>query len=82
MKQKQYSPMSVADMAISLFAADRGYLDDVALNKIGDFEAGLLAFARASHAGLVDKINVKGDYNDEIEAGLKKVVEDFKTHYV
>ena len=44
MKQKQYSPMSVADMAISLFAADRGYLDDVALNKIGDFEAGLLAF--------------------------------------
>jgi F-type H+-transporting ATPase subunit alpha len=82
MKQKQYSPMSVADMAISLFAADRGYLDDVALNKIGDFEAGLLAFARTSHAGLVDKINVKGDYNDEIEAGLKKVVEDFKTHYV
>jgi len=82
MKQKQYSPMSVADMAISLFAADRGYLDDVPLNKIGDFEAGLLAFARANQAGLVDQINVKGDYNDEIEAGLKKVVEDFKTHYV
>ena len=82
MKQKQYSPMSVADMAISLFSADRGYLDDVPLNKIGDIEAGLLAFARASHAGLVDKINVKGDLNDEIEAGLKKVVEDFKTHYV
>ena len=82
MKQKQYSPMSVAEMAISLFAADRGYLDDVPLSKIGDFEAGLLAFARANQAGLVDKINEKGDYNDEIEAGLKKVVEDFKTHYV
>jgi F-type H+-transporting ATPase subunit alpha len=43
MKQKQYSPMSVAEMGVSLFAVDRGYLDDVPLNKIGDFEAGLLA---------------------------------------
>ena len=59
-----------------------GYLDDVPLNKIGDFEAGLLAFARANYAALVDKINEKGDYSDEIEAGLNKVVEDFKTHYV
>jgi F-type H+-transporting ATPase subunit alpha len=40
MKQKQYSPMSVAEMAVSLFAVDRGYLDDIALNKIGDFEVG------------------------------------------
>ena len=82
MKQKQYSPMSVAEMGISLFAVDRGYLDDVPLNKIGDFEAGLLAFARANHAALVDKINATGDYNDEIESGIKKVVEDFKAHYV
>jgi F-type H+-transporting ATPase subunit alpha len=82
MKQKQYSPMSVAEMGISLFSVDRGYLDDVPLNKIGDFEAGLLAFARANHAALVDKINAAGDYNDEIEAGLKKVVEDFKANYV
>jgi len=82
MKQKQYSPMSVAEMAISLFAADRGYLDDVALNKIGDFEASLLAYTRANQAGLIDKINEKGDYNDEIEASLKKAVEDFKAHYV
>ncbi|MBS1223311.1 MAG: atpA [Proteobacteria bacterium] len=82
MKQKQYSPMSVAEMGISLFSVDRGYLDDVPLNKIGDFEAGLLAFARANHAALVDKINATGDYNDEIESGIKKVVEDFKAHYV
>jgi F-type H+-transporting ATPase subunit alpha len=82
MKQKQYSPMSVAEMGISLFSVDRGYLDDVPLNKIGDFEAGLLAFAQANHAALVDKINATGDYNDEIESGIKKVVEDFKAHYV
>jgi F-type H+-transporting ATPase subunit alpha len=74
--------MSVADMAISLFAADRGYLDDVPLNKIGHFEADLLAFTRSSYAALIDKINATGDYNDEIEAGLKKAVEDFKANYV
>jgi F-type H+-transporting ATPase subunit alpha len=82
MKQKQYSPMSVAEMGISLFSVDRGYLDDVPLNRIGDFEAGLLAFARANYADLVDKINAAGDYNDEIESGMKKVVEDFKAHFV
>jgi len=82
MKQKQYSPMSVAEMAISLFAADRGYLDDVPLNKIGHFEADLLTFIRSSYVALVDKINAAGDYNDEIETDLKKAVEDFKANYV
>ena len=82
MKQKQYSPMSVAEMGISLYSVDRGYLDDVPLNKIGDFEAGLLAFARANHAALIDQINATGDYNDEIESGIKKVVEDFRAHFV
>jgi F-type H+-transporting ATPase subunit gamma len=38
----------------------------------------LLAFARANHAALIDQINATGDYNDEIESGIKKVVEDFK----
>jgi F-type H+-transporting ATPase subunit alpha len=82
MKQKQYSPMSVAEMGISLFAVDRGYLDDVPLNKIGDFETGLLAFARSNHAALVDQINATGDYNNEIESGIKKAVEEFKAHFV
>ena len=72
MKQKQYSPMSVAEMGISLYSVDRGYLDDVPLNKIGDFEAGLLAFARANHAALIDQINATGDYNDEIESGIRR----------
>jgi F-type H+-transporting ATPase subunit alpha len=82
MKQKQYSPMSVAEMALSLFAVDRGYLDDVPLNQIGHFEAELLAHARSRQGELLDRINATGDYNDEIETGLKKTVEDFKAHYV
>jgi len=78
MKQKQYSPLSVAEMAVSLFAADQGYLDDVALNKIVDFEHALHSYMRASQSGLMDRINASGDYNDDIAAGLRTAVEDFK----
>jgi F-type H+-transporting ATPase subunit alpha len=78
MKQKQYSPLSVAEMAVSLYAAEEGYLDDVELNKIVDFESALHAYMRASQSALLDTINTTGDYNDEIAAGLKTAVEDFK----
>jgi F-type H+-transporting ATPase subunit alpha len=78
MKQKQYSPLSVAEMAVSLYAADEGYLDDVEQDKIVDFENALHAYMRASQSALLDKINESGDYNDEIVAGLKSAVEDFK----
>jgi F-type H+-transporting ATPase subunit alpha len=78
MKQKQYSPLSLAEMAMSLFAADQGYLDDVDLDKVVDFESALHGYLRASQAELSDKINSSGDYNDEIEAGLRAAVEDFK----
>ena len=79
MKQKQYSPMTVADTGLSLYAANEGFLDDVALEKIGDFEAGLLAMFRAQFSELRDRINASGDYNAEIAEGLKKVVEAFKS---
>jgi F-type H+-transporting ATPase subunit alpha len=78
MKQKQYSPLSIAEMAISLYAANEGYLDDVDVEKVVDFEASLLASFRDSHQKLIDKINKSGDYNEKIEAGLKKAVEEFK----
>jgi len=78
MKQKQYSPLSLAEMSMSLFAADQGYLDDVDLDKVVNFESALHGYLRASQAELSEKINSSGDYNDEIEAGLRAAVEDFK----
>ncbi|MEN8205223.1 MAG: F0F1 ATP synthase subunit alpha [Pseudomonadota bacterium] len=78
MKQKQYSPLSVAEMAVSLFAADQGYLDDVGMDKIVDFEHALHGYMRASQTDLMDRINASGDYSDEIEASLRAAVEDFK----
>ncbi|HEX7028478.1 MAG TPA: F0F1 ATP synthase subunit alpha [Gammaproteobacteria bacterium] len=78
MKQPQYAPLSIADMAISLYAVDKGYLDDVPLNRIGAFESGLFDHFRSTAGKLRDHINSTGDYGDEIQASLKAVVEDYK----
>ncbi|MFK3717976.1 hypothetical protein ACI2J9_00005, partial [Pseudomonas fulva] len=78
MKQKQYAPMSIADMALSLYAAERGFLTDVEVSKVGSFEQALIAFFHRDHAELMAKINVKGDFNDEIDAGMKAGIEKFK----
>ena len=78
MKQKQYAPMSVAAMAASLYAAEKGYLDSVAVDKIGEWEASMQQFLASSHGALLDKINAKGDWNDAIEAELKAALDAFK----
>jgi len=78
MKQKQYAPMSIADMSVSLYAAERGFLTDVEVAKVGAFEQALIAFFNREFADLMAKINVKGDFNDEIDAGLKAGIEKFK----
>jgi len=82
MKQKQYSPLSVAEQAVSLFAANQGFLDDIALNKIGDFEAALHAHMKSKHAELMNNINKTGDYNDGIEKELRSAIEGFKASSV
>jgi F-type H+-transporting ATPase subunit alpha len=81
MKQSQYAPFSVAQIAVSLFAANEGYLDDVVVNKVRDFEDGLQSYMKSAHAELLDKINATGDYNDEIQAALHAAVKKYKeTH--
>mgnify|MGYP001282137904 CR=1 FL=1 len=77
MKQKQYAPMSVFDQALVIFAAERGYLEDVALNKLLDFEAALLSYARSQYADFAAEIDKTGAYNNEVEAQLKKLADDF-----
>lgn len=78
LKQKQYAPMSVAQQGVVLFAAERGYLEDVELAKIGSFEAALLAYVDRDHAPLMQEINQSGGYNDEIEGKLKAILDSFK----
>jgi F-type H+-transporting ATPase subunit alpha len=77
MKQKQYAPMSIAGQALSIYAVDKGYMDEVAVSKIGDFEDGLHAHFANNAGELMKKINDSGDWNDEIEGGFKKGIEEF-----
>ena len=78
MKQHQYSPMSVAEMAVSLFAANEGFLSDVALNKVGDFEAALISYMNSEHSAVMSQVNETGNFNDDISANFKSALEQFK----
>jgi len=77
MKQKQYAPLTVADMAVSLFAVNEGYLDKVPVARVVDFEAALHAHAHSHAKQLLDRINADGDYNDEIEGELRSLLDGF-----
>ena len=76
MKQKQYAPMSVAEMALSIYSVNNGYMDKVPRNKVVEFEAALQGFARASHKADIDAINDKPELKAH-EATLKKICEAF-----
>ena len=78
MKQKQYSPLSVAEMAVSLYAVERGFIDDVAVNKVGAFESALHGYMNSSHAALMKNINDTGDFSDAIDTELKDSMTRFK----
>jgi F-type H+-transporting ATPase subunit alpha len=80
MKQKQYSPLSVGLMGLSLYAVNEGYIDAVPAKSVVAYEAALHAHAKAKFGGILDKISEKGDYNDEIAGQLKQICEDFKTN--
>jgi F-type H+/Na+-transporting ATPase subunit alpha len=77
MKQKQYAPMSVAEMALSLYAANNGFFDKVDRLKVVETEAALQSFARSSYADLLKSINAKPDLSSEVEAALKKCCGEF-----
>ena len=77
MKQKQYAPMSVAEMALAIYAVNGGYLDKVELKKVVAFETALQAFAHSGYQSMLDAINSAPRLTKENEAGMKKCIEDF-----
>ncbi len=78
LKQPQYAPLSVAEMAVSLFLIEKKYLADVELDKVADFAKELLQFMHEKYQDLLDKINKEPVYSDEIEKQLAAAVEEFK----
>jgi len=78
MKQFQYTPMNVAEMAVTLFAVNRGYMDDVEVKRALAFEAALQSFIKGKYAALMEKIQSTGDLDGEAEKQLSAAIEDFK----
>ncbi len=78
MKQKQYAPMSVAEQSLSIYAVDKGYMDDVPVAKIAAFEAGLQSHFANTAGELMVKVDASGAWDDEIEGAFKKGIEDYK----
>lgn len=78
MKQAQYSPMSVAQMALSLFAVNEGFFDDVEVKDVVKWEAAMQSYIGSNFAEMMDSINENPIYNDEVAAGLVVALEDFK----
>ncbi len=79
MKQKQYAPMSIANQALSIYAVNEGYLDDVPVNKLLAFEEGLHAHFANTQGELVGKVNATGGWDNDIEGAFKKGIAEFKT---
>jgi F-type H+-transporting ATPase subunit alpha len=76
MKQRQYAPMSVAEMALSIYAVNNGYMDKIERRRVVEFEAALQAFARGSHRAELDAINAEPVLKTH-EATLKTICGDF-----
>jgi F-type H+-transporting ATPase subunit alpha len=78
LKQDQYSPMTVAEQVISVFAGVKGYLDDLELNQIKDFERDFFAKISTSNSELIEKINSSGVLDDDAEKIITASIEEFK----
>ena len=79
MKQNQYSPLSVSEQSLVIFAAERGFLEDVELAKVQPFEKDLLAFAHSKYEQQLKDIDAKPVYSDEIVKVLTDIINDFKS---
>src|SRR5712671_5873289 len=78
MKQPQYSPLSVSEEALTLFSVNKGYYDDVPVEKALAFEAGLRQFVKSKYGALIDKLEQTKDMDAEGEKAWSAAIEDFK----
>ncbi|MFP6797157.1 MAG: F0F1 ATP synthase subunit alpha, partial [Pseudomonadales bacterium] len=79
MKQPQFSPMAVSEMGVVLYAASEGFLEDVPVDRVLDFEQDLLAYMNSEHSEWMSNITETGDYSDEIVDYMKTAIEAFKS---
>ncbi|QDV57940.1 F0F1 ATP synthase subunit alpha [Rosistilla oblonga] len=78
LKQPQYSPLDVSLQVISLYAGTKGFLDDVAVDKVQEFEKALLQFINDKHSGIASSIKELGEMSDDVTEKLEAAIKDFK----
>jgi F-type H+-transporting ATPase subunit alpha len=78
MKQKQYTPLCVAEISVSLFAVEKGYCDDLSIDKIIEFEKGLHDYMRNNYKDFMTLINSSGNYDSDIEKTFHSILTEFK----
>jgi F-type H+-transporting ATPase subunit alpha len=81
LKQPQYQPMDVEKQVLLIWAATNGYIDDIAVEDVRQFESNLLKFVESSHPGVLAAIADKKSITDEIKGDLKQLLEDFKDEW-
>ena len=78
LKQNQYSPMTIAEQVVSIFTGVNGYLDDLELNQISDFEKDLFELIKSSHSEIIQSVNSSGDLDEDTGKKLSSIIEEFK----
>ncbi len=78
LKQEQYKPLAVADQVLSIYAGVNGFLDNVPVNKIREFEQGLLAYIKEKHPNMREEIVTKKKIDEEFGGKLKSIISEFK----
>src|SRR6056297_744939 len=81
LKQPQYQPMNVTDQVLSLYAGTRGFLDDVPVKAVPQWEHDFLQFAKDKHPELVELLSEKMDLTDEVTQKIEACIKDFKSGY-
>ena len=81
LKQSQYQPMDIAEQIISIYAGTRGHLDEIAVDRVRDFEIGLLSFVRDRKPDLLIKIREVADLTADIEEAIKSAINTFKASF-
>ncbi|XBC40770.1 MAG: F0F1 ATP synthase subunit alpha [Buchnera aphidicola (Nurudea yanoniella)] len=79
LKQKQYQPMSISEQALILFSANQGFINDVDINKIREFEEALISFSHEKFDEFMNDINIHGEFNKNIESQLSNIINTFKS---
>ncbi len=81
LKQHQYEPLSVELQIIIIYAGTRGFVDDVPIRSVGDWENQFLTFIRDTKSDLLDMIKESGDLTDEVSKAIEQTIQDFKAQF-